>query len=70
MNKGAEVAGGMYGVDVSSKLGDDMTRILCFVQCRDKDGLELLGKHDVNRRWIADVRQDGSPMVKFTVDHT
>jgi len=40
------------------------------LQCRGKDGMELLGKHDVDRQWIDGVRQGGSPMVKLVVDFT
>lgn len=51
----------------TSKQGSSMTIRLWVLQCREKEGLELHGKHDVDRQWIDDVRQDGSPMVTFTV---
>lgn len=53
------------GYDMAKKFRAKFTHVspVWYQLKRSKDGLELLGKHDVDRQWIADVRQNGSPMI-------
>lgn len=60
------------GYDMAKKFRAKFTHVspVWYQLKRGKDGMELLGKHDVDRQWIDGVRQGGSPMVKLAVDYT
>ncbi|KAG0600099.1 hypothetical protein M758_11G007100 [Ceratodon purpureus] len=53
------------GYDMAKKFRAKFTHVspVWYQLKRGKDGLELLGRHDVDMQWIADVRQNGSPMI-------
>ncbi|KAG0555859.1 hypothetical protein KC19_11G008800 [Ceratodon purpureus] len=55
----------LLGYDMAKKFRAKFTHVspVWYQLKRGKDGLELLGRHDVDRQWIADVRQNGSPMI-------
>lgn len=53
------------GYDMAKKFRTKFTHVspVWYQLKREYNGLKLYGKHDVDRNWINDVRQDGIPMI-------